>query len=231
MPIVGSNLQAKSLVCTMEENPQHASPAPETPPTQERACPAVSSDELATPSEAATGPASSFIGSSPEADTQREGFNQACLPVACAHPASIADSTFSPKASGHAHESQQNSLDIPDQPALAISAHCHTSHDSTIRRPLFASSQTEYITVPKEVKELYLDGDTIPIMPGILQTCVKYHEKIASFQDRDCLIAKVLKGISAIMKPPIDLIAYFDLIRRDRLKRELKKEQVGLESL
>lgn len=233
MAIVGSHLQAKSSVCTMEENPQHASPAPETPPIQERACPAVSADGLATPSEAATGPASSFIGSSPEADTQREGFNQACLPVACA-PVSTADptdSTFSPKASGHAHESQQNSLDIPDQPAPAISAHCHTSHDSTIRPPSIALSQTEYTTVSKEMKELYLDGDAIPIMSGILQTCVKYHEMTAGFQDGDCLVAKVLKDIGAIMKPPADLIAYFNLIRRDRLKRELKREQTGVESL
>ena len=111
MAIVDSHLPAWSPVCAMEENPQHASPAPETSPTYERACPAVSADELATPSEPVAGPSSSFIvGSSPEADTQREGFDQACLPAACTHPVSTADptdSTFSPKASGHTHKSQQ----------------------------------------------------------------------------------------------------------------------------
>jgi len=53
---------------------------------------------------------------------------------------------------------------------------------------------------------------------------VKYHEKIADFRDRDYLVTKVLKGINAIIKPPIDLIAYFNLIIRNRVKRELKKE-------
>jgi hypothetical protein len=33
----------------------------------------------------------------------------------------------------------------------------------------------------KEMKELYLDGDAIPIMLGILRKCVKYHEEIADF--------------------------------------------------
>ena len=111
MAIVDSDLPARSSVRTKEENPQHASPAPETPPTYESACPAVSANELATPSEAVTGPSSSFIvGSSPEADTQRDGFDQACLSAACTHPVSTADptdSTFSPKASGHTHKSQQ----------------------------------------------------------------------------------------------------------------------------
>jgi hypothetical protein len=75
MAIVGSHLPARSPVCTIDENSQHASPAPETSPTYERACPAVSADELATPPEAVAGPSSSFIlGSSPEADTQCEGF-------------------------------------------------------------------------------------------------------------------------------------------------------------
>lgn len=45
------------------------------------------------------------------------------------------------------------------------------------------------------------------------------------------MVTRVLKGMGAIMKPPIDLTAYFDLIRRNRVKRELKKEQAGLESL
>jgi hypothetical protein len=74
------------------------------------------------------------------------------------------------------------------------------------------------------VKELYLEGDAIPIISGILQTCVKYYKKTADFQDGDCLVTKVLKGIGAIMKPPTDMIVYFDAIRRDRIKRELKKE-------
>jgi hypothetical protein len=81
------------------------------------------------------------------------------------------------------------------------------------------------------MKELYLDVDAIPIMSGILQTCVKYYEKTADFQDGDCLATKVLKGMGAIMKPPADLIASFDAVGRDRVKRELKKEQAGLESI
>jgi hypothetical protein len=81
------------------------------------------------------------------------------------------------------------------------------------------------------VKELYLEGDAIPIMSGILHTCVKYHEKTADFQDGDCLVTKVLKGMGAIMKSPADVTAYFDAVGRDRIKRELKKEQAGLESL
>jgi hypothetical protein len=142
MAIVDSHLPARSPVCTIEENPQHVSPAPKTSPAYERVCSAVSADELATPPEAVTGPSSSFIlGSSPEADTQRKGFDQACLPAACTHPVSTADPTDSTsKASGHTHESQQNSLGIPDQPALATSAHCHSSHDSTIKLPSIASS-------------------------------------------------------------------------------------------
>ncbi|PMD62556.1 uncharacterized protein K444DRAFT_610603 [Hyaloscypha bicolor E] len=70
MAIIDSHLPARSPVCTMEENPQHASPAPETSPTYERACPAVSANELAAPSEPVTGPSSFFIvGSLPEANT------------------------------------------------------------------------------------------------------------------------------------------------------------------
>jgi hypothetical protein len=71
MASVDSHLPARSPACTIEENPQHASPAP----------------KIATPPEAVTGPSSSFIsGSSPEADTQHEGFDQACLHAACTHP-------------------------------------------------------------------------------------------------------------------------------------------------
>lgn len=91
--------------------------------------------------------------------------------------------------------------------------------------------QTKHITVSDEVKELYLEGDVILTMSGILQTCVKYYKKTADFQDGDCLVIKVLKSIGAIMKSLTDVIAYFDAVRRDRIKRELKKEQAGFESL
>ncbi|PVH70493.1 hypothetical protein DL98DRAFT_577855, partial [Cadophora sp. DSE1049] len=230
--IVNSHLPARGPVGTIEENPQHVSPAPDTSPTDGKACPAVSADKLATPSEPVTRPSSSFsLGSSPEADTQREGFTQACLPATYTHPVSTAnhtDSTFSPKDS---HKSQQNPLDIPDQPALAVSAHCNASHDPTIRPPSIASSQKEYTTVSNEMEDLYRDGDAIPIMSGILQASVKYHEKTVNFQDGDCLAPKVLKGMGTIMKPPADLTAHFDPVRRDRVKLEMRKEQAGLESL
>ncbi|KAH6701242.1 hypothetical protein BKA61DRAFT_582335 [Leptodontidium sp. MPI-SDFR-AT-0119] len=39
----------------------------------------------------------------------------------------------------------------------------------------------------------------------------------------------VLKGMGAIMKPPLDLTAYFDLVKRDKAKLEIRKEQAGLE--
>jgi len=41
----------------------------------------------------------------------------------------------------------------------------------------------------------------------------------------------VLKGISAIIKSLVNVIAYFNAIKRDKIKRELKKEQASLESL
>jgi hypothetical protein len=82
----------------------------------------------------------------------------------------------------------------------------------------------KYSTVSKEVKELYLEGDTILIISGILQMYVKYYKKTADFQDGDCLVIKVLKGMGAIMKPPVDVTVCFNTIRRDRIKRELKKE-------
>ena len=63
MAIVNSHLPVSSPVGTIEENPQHGSPAPDTSSIYGRACPAVSADEPATPSEP---PSSSFIlGSSP----------------------------------------------------------------------------------------------------------------------------------------------------------------------
>jgi hypothetical protein len=50
--------------------------APETSPTYKRACSAISANKLATLLESVIGPSSSFIiGSSPEADIQREGFD------------------------------------------------------------------------------------------------------------------------------------------------------------
>lgn len=82
----------------------------------------------------------------------------------------------------------------------------------------------KYTMVSKEVKELYLEGDVIPIMLGILQACVKYHEKTADFQDRDCLVTKVHKGMGAIMKPLADVTVCLDAARWDRIKWELKKE-------
>lgn len=60
---------------------------------------------------------------------------------------------------------------------------------------------------------------------------MKYHEKTVDFQDGDCLAPKVLKGMGAIMKPPADLTAHFDPVRRDRVKLEMRQEQAGLESL
>ncbi|PQE22102.1 Proto-oncogene tyrosine- kinase ROS protein [Rutstroemia sp. NJR-2017a BVV2] len=118
---------------------------------------------------------------------------------------------------------------MPNRPALATSAHCQSSLDSMMQLPPIASWPTD-TTVSKEVKELYLDGNAIQVMSGILQKCVKYHEKTADFQDGDCLVTKVLKGLDAIMKPPADLTAYFDLDVRNRVKKKLKKEQAGLES-
>ena len=83
--------------------------------TYERACPTVSTNELATRLEAVIGLSSSFILGSSEADTQREGFDQACLPTACTHLVSIADPTDSTlKTSVHTYKSQQNSLNILD---------------------------------------------------------------------------------------------------------------------
>jgi hypothetical protein len=178
---IDSHLLARSPVYRMEENPQHASLVPETSQTYERACPAISTNELATPSEPVIGPSNSFIvGSSPGADTHRKG-DQAHLPAACTNPVSTADPTdtaLSPEASGHTHESQQNSLDILDLPALATPTHCHSS---TIKLPSIASLQTKYTTVSKEMEELYLDGDAIPIISGILQACVKYYKKTVDF--------------------------------------------------
>lgn len=58
-------------------------------------------------------------------------------------------------------------------------------------------------------------------MSGILQASAKYREKTVEFQDRDCLAPKVLKGMGAIIKPPADLTAHFDLVRRDRSNESL----------
>jgi hypothetical protein len=38
----------------------------------------------------------------------------------------------------------------------------------------------------------------------------------------------VLKGIDAIIKSLANVIAYFNAVRRDKIKQELKKEQAGL---
>lgn len=135
--------------------------------------------------------------------------------------ASSTESTLSPKDS---HESQPNSVDIPDQLAQAVTTHRNSSHASSIRPPSIASSQEEFTTVSDEIEDLYRDWDAIPIMSGILQASV-------DFQDGDCLAPEVLKGMGGIMKPPSDLTAYFDLARRDKVKLEMRKEQAGLESL
>jgi hypothetical protein len=236
MALADSHLLVKSSVSTAEENPQHVSSAPKTFLTHEKAYPAISTNELATPSETATLSASSItLSSSPEVDTQPEGLNQTCSPVACTHLVSTVeptDSTLSPNASGLTHEvSQYNSLDIADQTSLATLSHRSASHDSTIGLPLVTSSQTKYKTVSNKMKELYLDGDAIPSMSGILQKCVKYHKETADFQDGVCLVTKVLKGMGAIIKPLENLTGYFDPDKRKRVKQELKKEQAGLESL
>ena len=200
--------------------------APETFLTDGKGDPAVSTDELVTTSDTATGSASSIIlSSSPEADIPPECLDQTCPLMACTHPVSTVEpteSTLSPNASGYTLEmSQQTSLDTLDR---TISTHYPVMRSSLI------TSQTKYRPVSKETQELYLDSDAIPIMSGILQTCVKYHEKTADFQDGDCLFAEVHKNIGAIMKPPADLIADFDLAMRNRVKQELKKEQAGRES-
>jgi hypothetical protein len=44
------------------------------------------------------------------------------------------------------------------------------------------------------------------------------------------LVIKVFKGIGAIIKPPTDLTAHFDLTIYNRVKLQLKREQTGLES-
>jgi hypothetical protein len=169
MALADSRLLVQGSVSTAEENPEHVSLAPETFPTHDIAYPAVSADELATPSEAATGPASSILASLLETDTH---------PVSLVEPT---DSMLSPNTSGRVHEvSQQNSLDIPDQISLPISTNCLALHNLTITLPSIIS-QTKYRPVLKGMKGLYLDGDAIPIMSGILQTCVKYHEKTADF--------------------------------------------------
>jgi hypothetical protein len=184
MALADSRLPVQGSVSTADENPEHVSPAPETFPTHDIVYPAVSANELATPSEAATGPASSILASPLETDTQPEGLSQTSPSVAWTHPVSPVeptDSMLSPNTGGHAHEvSQQNSLDTPDQISLPTSTDYLASHNLTITLPSI-TSQTKYRPVLKEMKGLYLDGDAIPIRSGILQTCVKYHEKTADF--------------------------------------------------
>ena len=46
----------------------------------------------------------------------------------------------------------------------------------------------------------------------------------------DCLVSMVLKGISAIIKALADLISYFDLVLRNGINQELKKNKANLES-
>ena len=46
---------------------------------------------------------------------------------------------------------------------------------------------------------------------------MKYYKKTAGFQDRDCLVIKILKGIGAIIMPPTDVVAYSNLKVRNRV--------------
>lgn len=50
------------------------------------------------------------------------------------------------------------------------------------------------------------------------------------FQNRDYLVTNMLKGMGAIMNPPADLTAYFDVNMCNKVKQKLKKEQASLES-
>jgi hypothetical protein len=163
-----------------------------------------------------------------------ENLEQTHPPIACAHSVSTVeptDSTLGPNASERTNKaSQQNSLNILDQTSLTRANHCQASQDSTIILPSITLSQTKYRPVSKDVKDLYLNKDTVPTMSNILRNCVKYHKKTANFQDRDCLVTKVLKSINAIIKPPINLTAYFDLVIQNKVKQELKKELAGLKS-
>ncbi len=144
MAIINSDLPARSLVHIKEENLQYILPPLEISLTHESTYLTIFANELATPLEAIIGLSSSFIiGLLPKANTQREGFNQACLPAAYINPVSITNpinTAFSLKANRHTYESQQNLLNILDQPALVISAHCYSSHDSTIKLPSIISS-------------------------------------------------------------------------------------------
>ncbi|CZR66405.1 uncharacterized protein PAC_16306 [Phialocephala subalpina] len=133
---VDIHLPVKRPVSTAEENPQHVSLAPETFPADEKADPVVSTDELVTTSETATGLASSILSSSSEADTQLEFLDQTCPLVACTHP-EPADGKLSPNVSGCTLEiTQQTSLDVLDQ---TTSTHCPAWHDLTIRSPPITS--------------------------------------------------------------------------------------------
>jgi hypothetical protein len=228
MTLADNYLLAGMSASTVEENPQHVSSAPETVPTDERADPAVSTDEFVTPLETATGQASSVIlGSLPATDPQ----SKASSPVTYTNPVSTVETTddsLSPDGSAHNSETSQQSLHIPGQSAQATPAHCYGSHDPTIT-PI-TSLDPKHKTVSKETQELYLDPDAIPVMSGILQKCVKYHEETADIQEGDCLVTTVYKGMGAIMKPP-DLTGYFDRAMWTRIKEELRKEHAGLGSL
>jgi hypothetical protein len=203
--------------------------------SDEKADPALSTDELLAALETATEQASSKIPASLSAtDTQSEGLKQACSPVNYTHSVSTVeptDDSLSPGGNALTPEmSEQNSPHMPGQSALETSAHHHASHVPTINPCPPRSLDPKYKTVSNETQELYPDPDAIPIMSGILQKLVKYHEETADFQEGDCLVTEVLKGMGVITESP-DLTGYFDLAMRKRVKQELKKEQAGLESL
>jgi hypothetical protein len=232
--LANGHLLIKSSVSPAEEILQYVLLAPEIFPTYEKVYLAFSTNKSATP-ETATGLPSSILNSLPDKDIQPEGLDQACPPVTCIYPVNTIKPTYSilsPNTTRYTYKvSQQNLLDIPDQTLLAISIYCQALYNSTIILPSITLQQIKHWPVSKKIKELYLDSNTIPIISGILQKYIKYYKKTADFRDRDCLVTKVLKGIGVIIKPPEDLIYYFDLAIQKRIKQELKKEQAGLESL
>jgi hypothetical protein len=228
--LADNHLPAERSPSTVEENPQHVSSAPETVPTDERADPAVFTDEFVTPLETATWQARSIVlGSLPATDPQ----SRASSPVIYTNPvitAEATDDSLSPDDSAHNSEMSQQSLHIPGRSARATPAHCHGSHNPTISTSPITSLDPKHKAVSKETQELYLDPDAIPVMSGILQKCVKYQEETADIQEGDCLVTGVHKGMGAIMKPP-DLTGYFDCDMWTRVKQELRTEQAGMESL
>lgn len=88
--LAASHLSVKSSVSTAEENLRHVSAAPKMFLTHEKAYPDASTNESAT-LETSTG----LISSSPKADTEPEGQDQTCPPVACIDSVSTVEPTGS----------------------------------------------------------------------------------------------------------------------------------------